>query len=216
MVGGRGAPVLASSWRERILASVTPLEQGVAALDILGSRRLAPNPRRPSRTAAVLVPIMDTDEPAILLTQRARHLPQHGGQISFPGGAAEGADETAVATALREAHEEIGLSPGAVRPIGFLDRIDTISDYRVLPVVGLVAKALEWRLDVREVAEVFMLPLDVALDRSSYQLESFVLDGRRTRIPYLLWEERKVWGATAIMLFNLMRRVERAHGAERP
>ena len=125
-----------------------------AAGERLSTHR-AKTPSGPGKTAAVLVALLDLPEPEVVLTRRAEHLPQHPGQVSFPGGAAEAGDSSAVQTALREAHEEIGLPAEVTTPIGFLDRMDTISDYRVLPVVALVKPPVRWIPDEREVAEVF-------------------------------------------------------------
>jgi 8-oxo-dGTP pyrophosphatase MutT (NUDIX family) len=120
-----------SHWRRRLIAAVSSLESGVRGLSVNGYRPPDSEDYRPSKTAAVLVPFLDLPEPELVLTRRADHLPQHPGQVSFPGGAAEDDDGSAVQTALREAQEDIGLPPEAARPIGFLDRMDTISDYRV-------------------------------------------------------------------------------------
>ena len=174
-------------WLNRLLEAVSPLESGVRNLEITGYR---PPPHgddyRPGKTAAVLVPFLDLPEPELILTRRADHLPQHAGQVSFPGGAAEENDRSAVQTALREAHEEIGLAPDLARPIGFLDRMDTISDYRVLPVVALVAPSVTWVPDRREVAEVFTVPASVVLDRQRYREQRVVRDGQ----TYTIWSMR--------------------------
>ena len=183
-------------------------EAGVRNLDVTGYRPPGDEPFRPSKTAAVLVPLLDLPEPEIVLTRRAEHLPQHPGQVSFPGGAAEEHDDTAVQTALREAQEEIGLPPEAVRPIGFLDRMDTISDFRVLPVVALVTPPVEWILDEREVAEVFTIPLSVGLDASRYQAREYERHGRTYTIHTLNWDGYTIWGATAAMLMNLISRMQ--------
>jgi len=197
-------------WRELLLQAVSPLESGVRDLQISGYKPPGDRPFRPSRTAAVLVPLLDYPEPEIVLTRRADHLPQHPGQVSFPGGAAEESDTSAVQTALREAQEEIGLPSGAVQPIGFLDRMDTISDYRVLPVVALVTPPVEWVLDKREVAEVFTIPLAVALDAERYETRFFVKHGREYPIFTLKWRGYTIWGATAAMLMNLISRMQGA------
>jgi 8-oxo-dGTP pyrophosphatase MutT (NUDIX family) len=195
-------------WRERLIESVTPLGEGVRGLEVQGYRPPGVEPYRPNRTAAVLVPVLDQPEPEILLTLRADHLANHAGQVSFPGGAADRADSTAVQTALREAKEEIGLEPGAVRPLGFLDRYDIISDYRILPVVGLVEPPDNWVLDEREVAGVFTIPLSVAMDRSRYKSHIVVKDSARHVIHSIEWDGHNVWGATAAMLLNLAERME--------
>jgi len=199
-------------WRELLIASVSPLAAGAAPLQVVGLRSAHEESVRPARTAAVLVGIVDQDEPEVVLTRRARHLQQHAGQVSFPGGAAEGGGETGVATALREAEEEIGLAPSAVRPIGFLDRIDTVSDFRVLPVVGLLDYAGPWHPDRSEVEAVFTVPLEVALDLSRYQRRTMEWQGRQRRIYSLDWREHTIWGVTAAILMNLARRTQSARG----
>jgi len=199
-------------WQRHLRAAVSPLTEGVAPLRVDGLGPLERAGQRPRHTAAVLVPVLvpvlDEREPSILLTRRADHLPQHAGQVSFPGGRAEEGDTTAVQTALREAHEEIGLPPEAVTPVGFLDRFDIISDYRVLPVVGLVRTPVDWRLDEREVAEVFAVPCSVVLDRARYQQRAFRRGGARHVVYSMDWDGRQIWGATAAMLLNLARRLE--------
>jgi 8-oxo-dGTP pyrophosphatase MutT (NUDIX family) len=202
------------NWQRLLRAAVSPLHEGVRPLAVKG---IGPHGRaglRPRRTAAVLVPILAEDEPSVLLTRRADHLAQHAGQVSFPGGRAEDADASAVQTALREAHEEIGLPRDVVTPIGFLDRFDIISDYRVLPIVGLVKTPVQWRLDEREVAEVFSVPLEVALDPERYRGTTVLRDGVRYTVYALDWKGRNIWGATAAMLLNLAQRVARPQWSE--
>jgi len=196
------------SWRDRLLAAVSPFESGVRSLQISGYRPAGVDSYRPAKTAAVLVPLLDLDEPSVVLTRRADHLLQHAGQVSFPGGAAEVGDYTAVQTALREAFEEIGLPPHRTRPIGFLDRMDTISDYRVLPVVALVEWPVQWSLDYSEVAEVFTVPLSVAIDASRYREERVERNGQEYILRTLQWENHTIWGATAAMLLNLASRMQ--------
>jgi 8-oxo-dGTP pyrophosphatase MutT (NUDIX family) len=199
-----------NDWRNRLLAAVSPLESGVRGLQVNGYRRPDGEACRPSRTAAVLVAFLDLPDPELILTRRAEHLLQHPGQICFPGGAAEDNDRTAVQTALREAEEEIGLPPHVAKPIGFLDRMDTISDYRVLPVVALVSPPVHWVLDRREVAEVFTVPASVALDRRRYLARTLDRDGHRYTVWSLRWREYDIWGATASMLLNLIARIEQS------
>ena len=110
---------------------------------------------------------------------------------------------------MREAHEEIGLPPERTTPIGFLDRMDTISDYRVLPVVALVEWPVIWKPDYREVAEVFTLPLSYALDRQHYTRKHVTRDGQDHVTWLLQWENQVIWGTTSAMLLNLVSRVER-------
>jgi len=197
-------------WRKLLLDAVAPFESGVQGLRVNGYRPENKVEYRPSRTAAVLVPFLDLDEPELVLTRRAEHLPHHPGQVSFPGGAAESDDVSAVQTALREANEEIGLPIDAVLPIGFLDRMDTVSDYRVLPVVAFVRPPVSWMIDEREVSEVFTVPASVVLDRQSYEPGVYESHGQKHRVWSLDWEGHEIWGVTAAMLMNLIYRMEKA------
>ena len=204
-------PRMMANWREVLLDAVSPLESGVRGLQVSGYRPIGGGQLRPRRTAAVLVPVLDLAEPEMVFTRRAEHLPQHPGQVSFPGGAAEQQDESAVQTALREAYEEIGLPPEVTRPIGFLDRMDTISDYRILPVVALVKPPVHWVLDTREVAEVFSVPLCVVLDKDLYQSQQVDRDGIEYTIWSLSWNGYNIWGVTAAILMNLILRIQSFH-----
>jgi 8-oxo-dGTP pyrophosphatase MutT (NUDIX family) len=201
---------MSSELRDLLLSAVSPFEEGVSALKLNALRRPPGNPGRPNRTAAVLVPVLDKPEPEILLTVRAEHLPQHPGQVSFPGGSVDRNDSSAVSTALREAHEEIGLDYSLVTPLGFLDRLDTISDYRVLPVVAIVQPEFVWKPDLREVSEVFTVPLHLAVNRREYSLEEITHEGRNFVISSLHWQGHRIWGITATILLNLGSRMERS------
>jgi 8-oxo-dGTP pyrophosphatase MutT (NUDIX family) len=192
-----------SEWQLRLRAAVSPLGDGVGQLKVMGHGPLGGNGMRPDRTAAVLVPVLDEEQPLVVLTRRADDLPHHAGQVSFPGGRAEPQDASAVHTALREAHEEIGLPHTHVTPLGFLDRFDIISDYRVLPVVGLVRTPVRWMLDQREVAEILTVPLEIAINRDHYQRREY-RSGDLRYVGYSMdWQGHTIWGATAAMLLNL-------------
>lgn len=191
-----------------LLNAVSPFDGGVSALKLRALRDPDGQLLRPNRTAAVLVPILDKPEPEVLLTVRSRRLQQHPGQVSFPGGAVDDADRSAISTALREAQEEIGLDFSQVSPLGFLDRLDTISDYRVLPVVGLVRSSFIWQPDEREVSEVFTIPLKVAISHDEYSHEEVSHQGKSFTISSLQWQGHRVWGVTAAILLNLGSRME--------
>ena len=199
---------MASELHNLLLKAVSPFEKGVSGLKLNVLRNQPGNHSRPNRTAAVLVPILDKPEPEILLTVRSETLMQHPGQVSFPGGSVDRNDRSAVSTALREAHEEIGLEFSHVSPLGFLDRLDTISDYRVLPVVGLVRPTFVWKPDLREVAEVFTVPLELAVDYREYTHEEVNHDGKIHVISSLEWQGHKIWGITAAILLNLGSRMK--------
>jgi 8-oxo-dGTP pyrophosphatase MutT (NUDIX family) len=196
-----------SELRNILLKAVSPFDQGVSALKLNVLRSPNIDFSRPNRTAAILVPVIDKPEPEILLTVRSHLLLQHPGQVSFPGGAVDRKDSSAVATALREAEEEIGLHVSQVSPLGFLDRVDTISDYRVLPVVGMIHPSFVWQPDEREVSEVFTVPLELAVDQNEYTHEEVLHNGKNVVISSLYWQGHRIWGITAAILLNLGRRM---------
>jgi 8-oxo-dGTP pyrophosphatase MutT (NUDIX family) len=161
-------------------------------------------PNRPLVPAAVLVPLVA--HPAglsVLLTLRTAHLSDHAGQISFPGGRIEPGDRDERDAALREAEEEIGLSPSAVRLIGRLDTYVTRTGFRVEPLVGLLTPPLVLRPDPHEVAEIFEVSLDFLVDPANRRRDSRVFEGSERFFWAIPHEGRYIWGATAGMLVNL-------------
>jgi 8-oxo-dGTP pyrophosphatase MutT (NUDIX family) len=167
----------------------------------LGLLEAAPRP------AAVLVPLVQRgDRLTVLLTQRTAHLHDHAGQISFPGGRVEEGDASAVATALRETHEEIGLAPHAVEVIGSLPDYLVATGYQVTPVVGLIERDFTLRLDAFEVAEVFEVPLAFLMNPANHERRSVNLGGLSRTFYAMPFQGRRryfIWGATAAMLRNL-------------
>lgn len=158
------------------------------------------------RRASVLVPIVTRPEAlTVLLTRRTAHLKNHSGQIAFPGGGAEPGDASPEATALRETEEEIGLEPTRVEVIGRLSDYHTRTDYRVTPVVGLVAPPFELRLDAHEVDEAFEVPLAFLLDPANHQRHQRKFRGRTVPFYAIPYRDYYIWGATAGMLINLYR-----------
>lgn len=163
------------------------------------------------RPAAVLAPVIRrSSDLSLLLTVRSQALRSHKGQISFPGGGSDAQDADAVATALREAQEEIGLAPAQVEVLGFLDDYPTISRYLVTPVVGLIDGEPELMPDEREVAGVFEVPLAHALDLAHFQRRYFTREGLNLPFYELPWKAYRIWGATAGMLHDLATKVARA------
>ena len=153
--------------------------------------------------AAVLIGIVERpQEPAVLLTQRTDHLRDHAGQISFPGGRIEPGDASTTAAALREAQEEIGLDPARVEVLGELAPYDTVTGFRIHPVVGWIEPRFEPRLDRHEVADAFEVPLRFVVDPLNHRRHS-LRRGTLTRGYYVLpYQGRFIWGATAGMLVN--------------
>ena len=160
-----------------------------------------------SKKAAVLIAITDRPEPGLLLTVRREHLRTHAGQIAFPGGRVE-PDEEPVAAALREAHEEIRLDPAAVDLVGALDPYRTVTGYLISPVIGVAAPDLPLEPHEHEVAEVFEPPLAYVLDPANLRRQSALLQGRERHYYEIVWNGRRIWGATAAMIVNLSRRLQ--------
>lgn len=154
--------------------------------------------------AAVLVPLVDHhDGLTVLLTQRASHLKNHAGQISFPGGRIESSDAGPLAAALRETEEEIGLSREHVTFAGYLEPHLVLSGYWVTPVVGFVQPGFELTLDRREVESTFEVPLLHVLDASNHQARERMLGTTKVHVYDIPYGERHIWGATAGMLMSL-------------
>ena len=156
------------------------------------------------RDASVLVPLIDRAEGLrVLLTHRTEHLNDHPGQVAFPGGGREAQDTDDVATALRETEEEIGLQRAHVEVAGTLDPYETVTGYRVTPVVGLVEPGFDLELDPYEVAGVFEVPLAFLMDAENHQLHYRVWNGQKRFFYAMPYDGHYIWGATAGMLVNL-------------
>lgn len=163
-------------------------------------------PVLPPLPAAVLVPVIARAPLTMLLTQRTDHLPAHAGQIAFPGGKIDGGDASVIATAMREAEEEIGLSPDHIEPLGFLDAYRTVTGYRITPVVALVSAAYSLKINHQEVANVFEVPLAFLMDARNYRKDTRIYRGRERSYYAVPYGERYIWGATAGILKNMRER----------
>lgn len=176
---------------------------GFSAKDVEAIRSFFPTTPAP---AAVLIPIVDHDSGlTVLLTERASHLKNHGGQISFPGGRIEPADLNPLEAALRETEEEIGLSRELVTFVGYLQPQLVLSGYWVTPVVAFVQPGSELRLDGREVAAAFEIPLLHILDQANHRSRERTLGDVSVQVFDIPYRDRNVWGATAGMLMALYR-----------
>lgn len=160
-----------------------------------------------AREAAVLVPVVDHPAGAtVILTTRTRTLRKHSGQIALPGGAIDPTDTSPEAAALREAEEEIALSPALVEPIGRLPRYFTTTGFRITPVVAIVAPKFELRTNPAEVDDVFEVPLGFLMDAANHRQESRVFEGATRHYFTMPFGERFIWGVTAGILRTLYER----------
>ena len=157
--------------------------------------------------AAVLVAITDRPEPGVILTVRREHLRTHAGQVAFPGGRVD-EGENAIAAAIREAHEEILLDPAAVDLIGAIESYRTVTGYSVTPVIAVIPPDLPLEPHEHEVADWFEAPLEFVIDPLNQQRRSALFQGRERHYYEIVWNDRRIWGATAAMIVNLSRRLQ--------
>jgi 8-oxo-dGTP pyrophosphatase MutT (NUDIX family) len=160
-----------------------------------------------TKPAAVLVPIIDRRQPTVLLTLRTADLASHAGQVAFPGGKIDAADESPVAAALREAREETGLAPALIEPIGYLDLYLTFSGFRILPTVARINPDFTLALNSREVTETFEVPLEFLMTPANHQRKTRDWNGMARDYYAIPFENRYIWGITAGILRNLYERV---------
>lgn len=167
------------------------------------------------RPAAVLVPLLPVaGEAALLFTRRTHTLPDHRGQVSFPGGVREAGDADLLATALRESAEEVGLAPDRVRPLGALAPVVTwMEGYRVQPFPGLCPAGRYAPASPEEVARVFTVPLVALLPPAALRTAAVELDGRRVETPAFLAEGEVIWGTTRRITQDLLSRLRPALAA---
>ena len=166
--------------------------------------------RKGQRRAAVIMPLVMREQWRVILTQRPETMPQHPGQIAFPGGKVE-KGETARFAALREMEEEVGIKPGAVNLIGRLPSFDAVSEFRVTPYIGIIDPTAEIIPDPHEVADVFETPLSFLMDARNHVARDIDFDGRVHRLWDMPYTDddgiyRNIWGMTAMMMYRLYQR----------
>jgi 8-oxo-dGTP pyrophosphatase MutT (NUDIX family) len=157
--------------------------------------------------AAVLVAVTDRPQPGLILTVRREHLRTHAGQIAFPGGRIE-AGEDPIAAALREAHEELLVEPDRVETAGVIQPYRTVTGFVVTPVIGVIPPDLPLQPHEYEVADWFEAPLAFVLDPANQRRVSALFQGQTRHYYEIVWNDRRIWGATAAMIVNLSRRLE--------
>ncbi len=211
-------PVLPPTAAQAQLRAVPPERLAAAALRTLFANPPIWTPElqaerawvlRPPAPAAVLLAVVLYPQPSLILTQRTAHLSSHSGQVAFPGGRQDAGDASAVAAALREAHEEIGLAAYQVEVLGVLPTYTTGSAFEVTPVVGLVQPGFQPRPNPHEVDAVFEVPLAFLMNPANHQRHGLLWEGvwrEWYSMPYANGEQQRfIWGATAGMLRNLYR-----------
>jgi 8-oxo-dGTP pyrophosphatase MutT (NUDIX family) len=160
----------------------------------------------PGVPAAVLIGLVGyPGGPSVILTHRQPFLRNHAAEISLPGGSVESTDAHPSAAALRETFEEVGIAPGRVELLGCLAPYMTVTHFRVYPFVGWIEPPVEFKVDEREVAEVFEMPLSFVLDPANHRRESAFLRGQDHDFYVLDYSGHRIWGATAQILIDLAR-----------
>lgn len=157
--------------------------------------------------AAVLIAVTDREDPGVLLTLRNSQMRKHAGQVAFPGGRIDPGDDGAIGAALREAEEEIGLQASQVDVIGLIDSYRTGTGYLITPVIAVVRPDLTLKPHADEVEAIFEPPLAQLLNVSNYVEREAEWNGRQRRFREMMWNEYRIWGATASMLANLASRI---------
>jgi 8-oxo-dGTP pyrophosphatase MutT (NUDIX family) len=185
---------------ERLTAALAALDGDIHDDD-------RPTTRDSLRDAAVLIAVTDRPNPGVILTQRPQWLRSHAGQVAFPGGKIEEEDSDAVAAALREAREEIGLDPRDVTVAGVSDPYHAGSGFRITPVVGVIPPDLAFDPDPNEVEAWFEVPFDHLFNPSSYSFHQAHWQGRLRGYYDMMWGERRIWGVTAGIIVNLAQRL---------
>ncbi|MCK7615776.1 CoA pyrophosphatase [Roseibium sediminicola] len=204
-----------TGWRDHLQARLgEAARQGLAVEtgDHILNPDLGPYARweGPPRDAAVLIGVLERgDEPSVVLTQRTGHLKSHAGQVAFPGGKIDPTDNGPVEAALREADEEIGLSPGDVEPLGHLAPYLTGSGYRVVPVIGAIRDNVSFHPSPDEVEDVFEVPLRFLMNPANHQKLSREWQGKRRYFYAMPYGERYIWGVTAGIIRSMYETVYR-------
>lgn len=191
----------------------TPLESLLLMRDLEGRmvRQMTPPVAITPREAAALILLVPAEDDLVLpLTVRSERLTNHKGEVSLPGGSADPDDASTEATALREANEELGIDPAAVEVWGTLTSIYIPpSNFRLTPVVGFTPTMPALRPDPREVAAVLLPRLSQLFEPTSVRVEQWERRGMQLRVPFFDIEGYKVWGATALVLSELVARMRR-------
>ena len=168
---------------------------------ILSSRKRRVIEHPPFSHAAVLVPLFKKEEEChLLFTKRSEQVKYHKSEISFPGGVVDEEDKELINTALREAHEEIGLKESDIQVIGLLDDIVTITEFIVTPIVGLFPYPYPFKVSEVEIAELIEVPLSFLLNKDCLSERTSLRGGQNEVVYAYQYGEHIIWGATARIL----------------
>ncbi|MFT4861562.1 MAG: 8-oxo-dGTP pyrophosphatase MutT (NUDIX family) [Pseudohongiellaceae bacterium] len=189
------------------VSSLIPISHPDKAVNLQADRE-----KHSYRKAAVLLPITrhsGKSQSELVLTVRSANLKSHAGQISLPGGMREDYDADFEATALRESEEEIGLKPDQVEVIGKLGDMALPSGFQITPIVGLIDNDLVFTPSPDEVADIFQAPLELILDPQAYRHSTMFFESNERAILELMYEDYRIWGATAAILYHLANEVQK-------
>lgn len=160
---------------------------------------------KPRAEAGVICLLTDEAEPQVILTQRSGGLSTHAGEVAFPGGKRDPEDDSLLTTALREAHEEVGVEPDQVKLLGELSQIYSLHKLAVTPFVGVVSPDVELRPNPGEIAAIFKTPLKFLLELDNARIDKFAMvDGRTRFVPSWQYQQYEIWGLTAWALAELL------------
>jgi 8-oxo-dGTP pyrophosphatase MutT (NUDIX family) len=155
--------------------------------------------------AAVLLALTDNDsDPELIFTRRASHLNKHSGQVAFPGGKQDPEDESLYKTALREAHEEVGLSPGYVARVGGLSEVVSKHNILVTPFVGVVPRDVVLRANPDEIESIFKVPVSYFLENLPQRVDKIKFRNIQLKVPCYFYEGYEIWGMSAIVLVDFL------------
>ncbi|MPT47287.1 MAG: CoA pyrophosphatase [Sphingobium sp.] len=157
--------------------------------------------------AAVLFAVTDRPQPGVILTRRASHMRNHAGQVAFPGGRADPEDTDAIATALREAQEEIALPPHTAKVVGISDSYRTFTGFDIVPVLAVIPPDLPLSIHQAEVESLFEVPLEFLLSPANRVTKEMEFAGKPHSYYEILWQDYRIWGITAAIIANLSQRL---------
>ncbi len=157
------------------------------------------------KRASVLIPLLESEgEIFLMLTRRSNEMRSHPGQVSFPGGKQDSDDESSMHTALRETHEEIGLSWEKINIIGKLDQILSLHYYLVTPYVGLIPSDFEPVPNTDEIESVFKVPLAFFMKSENHWSEEKKTFSFPVIVHHFEFQGYDIWGLTAKLIFRLL------------